>query len=76
VNPSRVVWSAHAEVKAAQLSASVADIEERLLRDHARRTRNAGAARWQVRVGPWVIAYDHPADNDPTLARIVTLWRP
>jgi hypothetical protein len=37
--------------------------------------RNAGAADWQVVVGPWVVAYDHPADDDATKARIVTLWR-
>ncbi len=75
-SPSTVVWSEHARAKAQELSAGVLDVEDALLAHHARRTLNPGAAQWKLRVGPWVIAYDHPADDDPATAKIVTLWRP
>jgi hypothetical protein len=65
----------HALTKARALAASRADVEDGVLTGHARRMRNAGAADWQVVVGPWVVAYDHPADDDATKARVVTLWR-
>jgi hypothetical protein len=76
LGPRVVEWSDHALIKARVMSASRADIEDGLFVGHPRRTRNRGAADWQVGVGPWVVAYDHPADDDATKARIVTLWRP
>jgi hypothetical protein len=50
-------------------------VEDGLLAAHAHRVENGGAADWQVEVGPWVVAYDHPVEDDATRARIVTLWR-
>lgn len=75
-SPSLVVWSDHAAVKAGLLSASMTDIEDAVLLNHPDRTANSGAADWLLRAGPWCIAYDHPADDDSTTAKIVTLWRP
>lgn len=71
--PNRVTWSRHARAKAAALSTPEVDVEEVLLASHSRRERNRGTAQWLLRAGPWMIAYDHPADNDWTTARIVTL---
>ncbi len=73
--PTRIEWSGHARAKALQLSASMIDVEDGLLASHARRTANTRSADWQVRVGPWMIAYDHPSGDDATTAKIVTLWR-
>jgi hypothetical protein len=73
--PSTVEWSAHARDKALLLSASIVDIEDALLANHADRTANTGAAEWMIRVGSWAIAYDHPTGDDVTTAKIVTLWR-
>src|SRR5215211_6219219 len=69
--PSFVTWSAHARIKARELGASVVDIEDGLLANHSRRTANPGAAQWRLRVGPWVITYDHPVGDDQTQAKIV-----
>ena len=40
-----------------------------------RRQRNAGAAAWKLRAGNIVILYDHPDQDDPTVARLITHWR-
>ena len=74
--PSSVAWSKHALDKAAQLSASLLDIEDGLLENHDSRTKNRrGGGDWKLPLGRFTIAYDHPEDNDWTTAKIVTLWR-
>jgi hypothetical protein len=75
-NPSLVIWSKHALDKVQELSASIPDLEDGLLANHDKRTRNARAADWSLRLGTYAVAYDHPVDNDWTKAKIVTLWRP
>lgn len=72
--PVLVLWSDHALVKAQMLGFARADVEETVLADHARRSRNTGAADWILRSGPLAIAYDYPTADELT-ALIVTLWR-
>ena len=51
------------------------DVERLLLEQHHARTRNSGAAGWRLLVGRLVLVYDHPDGDDPSAARLVTLWR-
>ncbi len=70
-----VLWSDHAQAKAVILRAARRDIEEAVIEHHDRRQSNPGPAAWRLTVGPWVILYDHPDRGDPSVARVVTLWR-
>jgi hypothetical protein len=72
--PVTVLWTDHALVKAQQLGIATADIEDALLAEHERRTRNTRAADWFVRSGRLTIAYNYPAGDELT-ALVVTLWR-
>lgn len=74
-SPSAVRWTDHALAKAQVLGIARADIEFAVLEKHNRRQRNAGAGGWKLRAGNIVIVYDHPDQGDPTVARLITLWR-
>lgn len=69
-----VVWADHALTKAHLLGIPIADVEDVLLADHERRTRNNRAADWLLRSQRLVIACNYPAGDDQT-ALGVTLWR-
>lgn len=69
-----VIWTDHALTKAHLLGITTADVEDLLLADHERRTRNSRAADWLLRSGGLAIAYNYPAGDDQT-ALVVTLWR-
>jgi len=72
--PTIVVWTDHALAKAQLLGIGLADVEDAVLADHEKRTRNTGAADWLLRSGRLAIAYNYP-DDDYLAARVVTLWR-
>ena len=73
--PHVVVWTDHAVVKADLLASARTDVEDAVLEHYEDRTRNTGAADWLVVVGRLAVAFNHPDDEDPTTARVVTLWR-
>jgi len=62
-------------VKAQALDISREDVERRIHEEHAHRERNHGAVDWRVTVGRIVVIYNHPDDDDPLVARVVTVWR-
>ena len=74
-HPRSVSWTEHALAKALLLNFSRSDVENAILVEHAKRSRNTGAADWLVTIGRLVVAYNHPDDDDATVARVVTVWR-
>jgi hypothetical protein len=72
--PAIVSWTDHALVKAQLLGFTRTDVEEIVLRDHAKRARNTGAADWLLRSGRLSIAYNNPSTDELTVL-LVTLWR-
>lgn len=74
-SPISVRWTDHALAKAEILGIGRDDIEQALLRGHESRRRNVGSASWRVTTGGLVVLYDHPDHDDPTAARVVTIWR-
>lgn len=73
-SPTVVVWTDHALAKAQLLGVARVDVEDAVLADHEKRTRNTRAADWLLRSGRLAIAYNYPTDDHLT-ARVVTLWR-
>lgn len=73
--PRRVRWTDHALEKATLLGIPRTDVEHGVIEHHHRRLRNARSADWLLRLGRFVIAYDHPDHADMTTARVITLWR-
>jgi hypothetical protein len=73
--PRIVRWSEHALVKAQLLGAARSDVEDAVLRGHARRNQNTGAADWLITAGRLAVAYNHPDGDDDLAALVVTLWR-
>jgi hypothetical protein len=69
-----VVWTDHAMVKAQLLEITRSQIEDAVLMQHDRRSRNTGAADWLLVSGRLAIAYNYPA-GDELAALVVTIWR-
>jgi hypothetical protein len=69
-----VEWTDHALAKAQLLGIARADVEDAILDQYERRSRNTGAADWFVVSGRLAVAYNYPA-NDELTALVVTLWR-
>jgi hypothetical protein len=74
-HPISVRWTLHALDKAQKLGFARQNVEAALLSGHRERRRNVGRARWRVAAGRLVIVYEHPDDDDPLVACIVTVWR-
>lgn len=74
-DPVFVSWTLHALDKARELGFARSDVEDTVLRGHRKRQRNAGSAGWQVLSERFVVVYEHPDDDDPLTARVVTVWR-
>lgn len=72
--PARVAFSRHAEERCWQFRRGRQDVADLVLSGHARRERNPGAADWLLRARGLVVAYNWPDGDDPTTARVVTLW--
>ena len=72
--PSRVRFSRHAVVRAAQVGRAPTDVADLVLDGHPRRRRNPREADWLVSAAGLVVAYNWPDGDDPTTARVVTLW--
>lgn len=74
LGPTRILLSDHALVKAGTLGLARADVEAVVLAD----TQRGSATRARpdgVTSGWLVVLYEHPAGDDETTARMVTLWR-
>lgn len=69
-----VEWTDHALAKAQILGIARADVEDAVLAQHERRSRNTGAADWLVVSGRLAVAYNYPM-GDGLTALVVTLWR-
>lgn len=75
-----IKWTSHARHRLRKRGVDKAEIEAVVRSEHAYRVRNPGKADWQVtyvrhdgrRFG---VVYDHPVDDDDSLARVVTLFR-
>lgn len=74
-SPYIVRWTAHALVKVEVLGIDATQVERSVLEYDAVRRPNPGSAGWRVDAGRLVIVYEHPDGEDPSAARIVTLWR-
>jgi hypothetical protein len=69
-----VEWTDHALAKAQLLGIARADVEDAILAQRERRSRNAGAADWLVVSGRLAVAHNYPSDDELT-ALVVILWR-
>jgi hypothetical protein len=74
-DPVFVNWTLHALDKARQLGFARTDVEAAVLGRHRERRRNAGEAGWLIVGSRIVVVYEHPDDDDPLTARVVTVWR-
>lgn len=73
--PYRAKFAGHGLDRCAAFGRSPADVGELVVANHHRRERNhRGRADWQLNVGGLVIVYDWPDHDDPTTARVVSLW--
>lgn len=68
------MFTDHAAERAARYAIALADVADAILDRHDRRRRNAGAGDWLLRSGSLVIVYAWPDRDDPSTARIITLW--
>jgi hypothetical protein len=73
--PVFVSWTLHALDKARQLGFARSDVEASVLGGYRQRRRNTGKAGWLLVGGRLVVVYEHPDDDDPLTARVVTVWR-
>jgi hypothetical protein len=74
-DPISVRWTDDALAKAQQIGFTRANIEAVLRDGHQDRRRNDGDAQWRLTVGRLIIAYEYPDEDDPLVARTVTVWR-
>lgn len=72
--PSKVAWTAHAEIRAARIGWSHADAGQLVLSAFTSRRKNRGAAAWRVETRGTVFVFDWPDEGDVNTLRLVTLW--
>jgi len=72
--PYLVALTAHAQERALSLGRTAEDVADALRLAHDRRRRNPGEADWLATARSLEIAYNWPAEGDPTTALVVTLW--
>lgn len=75
----RFIWTEHAERRLGQRGLTRHDVEAVIRDDHESREINRGDADWRVYGARldgrrFAVVYDHPAQGDATLARIVSVW--
>jgi hypothetical protein len=58
MSPSRVTFTRHAELRAAERGINAQEVADVVLDEHPRRRRNPGPADWIVRGGGIVVAYN------------------
>ena len=73
--PAVVVFTRHAEQRAAERDIPLRDVADVLLAGHARRRRNPGDADWLLRERGITIAYDWPDRDDAMTAVVISVWR-
>lgn len=74
-NPASIRWTDHAAVKAVHLGITRSDVESAVLDHHHRRQRNHRGGDWKLVASGLVVVYNHPDEDDPSIALVVTLWR-
>ena len=72
--PYVIALSAHAQERALSLGRTAEDVADGVRLAHDRRRRNPGAADWLTTARGLEIAYNWPADDDPTTALVITVW--
>ena len=72
--PYLIALTVHAQERALSLGRTASDIADAVRLAHDRRRRNPGEADWLTTARGLEIAYNWPADDDPTTAVVVTVW--
>jgi hypothetical protein len=72
--PYLIALTAHAQERALSLGRTAEDVADALRLAHDRRRRNPGEADWLATARGLEVAYNWPADGDPTTALVVTVW--
>jgi hypothetical protein len=75
----RITWTDHALLRLKDRGLSRMEVEELVRQGHRFRQVNRGDADWRLHgTRPdgrqFAVIYDHPALQDPGLARIVSVW--
>ncbi|HKI18277.1 MAG TPA: DUF4258 domain-containing protein [Isosphaeraceae bacterium] len=76
----RFQWTEHAEQRLGERRLARGDVERATRDGHGNRQINAGRADWLLtgitaEKVPFEAVYDHPADGDAAVARVVSAWR-
>ncbi len=76
----RFTWTTHAEDRLDDRHLTRGEVEQAIRDGHTRRQLNYGEADWLLtgitNTGvAFEAVYDHPAQSEPTTARIVSVWR-
>jgi hypothetical protein len=79
VEIERFIWTEHAERRLGQRGLTRLDVEAVVRDGHDSREINRGDADWRVYGARsdgrrFAVIYDHPAQADAGLARIVSVW--
>lgn len=70
-----VVFSPHADWRAAERGVDVRHVQETLLTNHAQRRRNPHHADWLLQADGIAIAYNWPDGGDAAMALVISVWR-
>ena len=72
--PYLIALTVHAQERALGLGRTAEDVADAVRAAHDQRRRNPGEADWLTTARGLEIAYNWPADDDPTTALVVTVW--
>jgi hypothetical protein len=74
VTVERFAWTIHAEDRLYERKLTKELVEKAIQEGHPLREPNEGEVDWLVDAGRFVVAYDHPDEEDIDAVRIVTVW--
>ena len=79
VEIEHLIWTDHAELRLSDRGLGRLEVEDVVRDGHQHREVNRGDADWRVHGTRsdgrrFAVIYDHPALDDPNLARIVSIW--
>ena len=72
--PYLIALTVHAQERVLGLGRAAEDLADAVRASHDQRRRNPGEADWLTTARGLEIAYNWPADDDPTTALVVTVW--